>query len=307
MGSKNQALWKDLGVGQVLHGEVISTSFKNPYDETRNVLIFPDYPHLLKLLRNHLVDSKFTLPDGVVIDKTLIHDLLDFQRHELKLTFKVTEKHISVRGRQRMRVRPAFELFSLNVANAIRIAFPRKKSEARFFEMVNNFSDFMNTRTNPTPFSSIFKSPYGSRFQEQNQFLADFNHYFSRIRVGNRKEGSYAPFQKGFLIAIRSLIGLFHDMEKTINAKYLMTARLNQDYVENSFGIIRGAGGFNMKPNEVQSMARVKKIIVGKRFNTSLAANTKSEEEQTFVSSGALKCLMAGQTQSKFPLRDVPV
>jgi len=219
MGTKNQALWKSLGVGKVAQGEVLSTSFKNPFDESRNIYVFPDYPHLLKLLRNHLIDSTFTLPDGTVIDKTLIYKLLEFQRYELKLTFKVTEKHISVRGRQRMRVRPAFELFSAKVANAIRVAFPRKKSEANFFELVNNFSDFMNTRTNPSHFSSIYKSPYGSQFEEQNQFLADFYHYFSRIRVGKRRTGTYPPFQKGFLIAIRSLIGLFHDMKKNYQRK----------------------------------------------------------------------------------------
>jgi len=86
-----------------------------------------------------------------------------------------------------------------------------------------------------------------------------------------------------------------------------MTVRLNQDYVENSFGIIRDAGGFNMRPNEVQSMARVKKIIVGKRFNTSLAVSTRSDEKQAFISSGALKSLMSVQNQVKFSLQDVPL
>jgi len=76
--------------------------------------------------------------------------------------------------------------------------------------------------------------------------------------------------------------------------------------VENSFGIIRGAGGFKMKPDEVQAMSRVKKIIVGKRFSTSLATNTQSAEEQTFISSTSLRCLMSGKRGEKFPSHNTP-
>ena len=293
MGSKNQGLWKELGVGKVVKGEIQKTSFQNPFDKTRNIYVFPDFPHLLKLLRNHLIDSKLTLPDGVVLDKSIIQDLLEVQKSDLKLTFNLTQKHINVRGQQRMKVRPAFELFSAKVSKAILVAFPKRKSEAEFFNLINNFSDIMNSRTNPDQYSSIFKNPYGSRYEEQNEFLSKFYHYFKNIRVGNRCQGSYPPFQKGFLIAIHSLLGLYQEMASRVHAKYIMTSRLNQDFVENSFGIIRGAGGFNMKPDQVQCINRVKRIIVGKRFNKSMATNTQSCEDQTFLSSASLKCLVS--------------
>ena len=237
MGPKNQALWKELGVGKVNKSEIHCTSFKNPkYDSS--IFIFPDFPHLLKLLRNHLIDSKLTLPDGVVVDKSVIEDLLDVQRRDLKLAFKITHKHVNVRGKQRMKVRPAFELFSAKVAKAIQVAFPERKSEAEFFQLVNDFSDLMNSRTTPQPVSSIYKSAYGSKHQEQQKFLGKFYWYFSKIRVGRRISGSYAPFQKGFLIALRSLLGLFEEMTSQVSVKYIMTSRLNQNYVENSFGIV---------------------------------------------------------------------
>jgi len=220
MGTKNQALWKELEVGEVVKGELMNTRFPHPSDEFRRVHVFPDYPHLLKLLRNHLIDTKLTLPDGAVLDRNLIKKLLEVQKRDLKLTFKVTHNHINVRGKQRMKVRPAFELFSAKVANAIRVAFPKKKSEAEFFELVNNFSDLMNTRTKPDTHSTIFKNPYGSRYAEQNDFLSTFYTYFSSIRVGERRLGTYAPFQKGFLMAIRSLLGLFEDMTIAVQAKY---------------------------------------------------------------------------------------
>jgi len=297
MGSKNQGLWKDLDVGRVVKGQIEKTSFRHPYDPSRNVFVFPDFPHLLKLLRNHLIDTQLTLPDGTVLDKTIIQKLLEVQKHELRLTFKVTQKHISVRGKQRMKVRPAFELFSAKVAHAIRVAFPKRKSEAQFFEMINNFSDLMNTRSKPCQPSTIYKVAYGANYEKQTEFLTNFYQYFSQIRVGRRKPGTLAPFQKGFLMAIRSLIGLYLEMKQRTNAKYIMTARLNQDYVENTFGILRGAGGFDMKPDQVQSIRRVRRAIVGKRFNHSLGTNTQSEEDQTFISSASLKYLFSAPAE----------
>ena len=41
--------------------------FQNPCDAERGVYVFPDAPHLLKLLRNHLLDHDFTLSDGTEI------------------------------------------------------------------------------------------------------------------------------------------------------------------------------------------------------------------------------------------------
>ena len=95
MGTKNQALWKELNVGQAMKGEISTTSFKNPTYDSR-IFIFPDYPHLLKLLRNHLIDSTLTLPDGTLLNKYLIEQLLHVQKHDLKLTFRVTHKHINL-------------------------------------------------------------------------------------------------------------------------------------------------------------------------------------------------------------------
>ena len=47
----NHLLSKQLGFLDLNH------KFDNPFDNTRSVYIFPDVPHLLKLLRNHLIDK----------------------------------------------------------------------------------------------------------------------------------------------------------------------------------------------------------------------------------------------------------
>ena len=68
-----------------------------------------------------------------------------------------------------------------------------------------------------------------------------------------REEGSYVPFQKAILVSIRSLIGLYEELQQKQLAKYIITARLNQDYIEGCFGLVRGIGAFNLNPTAVDN------------------------------------------------------
>uniref|UniRef100_T1JKM3 Transposable element P transposase n=1 Tax=Strigamia maritima TaxID=126957 RepID=T1JKM3_STRMM len=70
MGGKNNKVWNDLNVN------VNKTYFKNP-DCERNIWVFCDVPHLLKLMRNHLVDEGLRLADGTAVNKKLIEDLME--------------------------------------------------------------------------------------------------------------------------------------------------------------------------------------------------------------------------------------
>lgn len=85
MGTKNQRLWKEIGgLGQVRQGELLSSHFLNPVTN-KKVHVFPDAPHLIKLFRNHVVDSGITFEDGVKLDKTIFLELLQKQTSELGL------------------------------------------------------------------------------------------------------------------------------------------------------------------------------------------------------------------------------
>ncbi|CAI6376209.1 unnamed protein product [Macrosiphum euphorbiae] len=50
MGSSNVGLWRDMGIS------ITNTSFKHPMTN-RNVHVFADVPHMLKLARNHFLDQ----------------------------------------------------------------------------------------------------------------------------------------------------------------------------------------------------------------------------------------------------------
>jgi len=71
MAGGNRGLLTSLGVCET------SPSFKNPYDESRQVWCFADIPHILKLVRNNFLDYGFQLGTGTVITKQTVQLLME--------------------------------------------------------------------------------------------------------------------------------------------------------------------------------------------------------------------------------------
>lgn len=86
LGSKNRKLHKDLEISS------IKPYFEHPNISNGKVFAFADVPHLLKLLRNHFLDSDFKLADGTVINRKPIDDLITIQTTHLKPAWKINKK-----------------------------------------------------------------------------------------------------------------------------------------------------------------------------------------------------------------------
>lgn len=59
--------------------------FYNPYDETRQIFIFADFPHLLKLARNHFLDKGFIVCGNEHITKSDLEHIKRNQTNDLKM------------------------------------------------------------------------------------------------------------------------------------------------------------------------------------------------------------------------------
>jgi hypothetical protein len=184
---------------------------------------------------------------------------------DLKICHKLTAKHLNVEKKERQRVRPAFQIFSNSVSKAISYLNIASSKVSEFFKLVNDFSDVLNSgfyQNDPNP----YKNPFGMNFSEQKEILLKMRSAIGKMTVGlppaTRKQ-ALKPFQKGFLISITSLLGLFEDMNQSpVNAKYILTRHLSQDYVESSFSNFRSIGGTNTKPDAVHSKFRIKRLLV---------------------------------------------
>jgi len=116
-----------------------NASFQHPQDEARKVFFFPDVPHLLKLLRNHLVDQGFEWQNGIQIDKSDLEQLLLKDANEIKIHPKLTKEHLDCQQNARQRVRMAAQLLSHTTATALKTLSPEKANQADFIQLVDSW------------------------------------------------------------------------------------------------------------------------------------------------------------------------
>ena len=93
------------------------------------------------------------------------------------------------------------------------------------------------------------------------------------------------PFQKGLLVSIRSIIELFKEL-KSDGLKYLLTTRVNQDVLENSFSSLRYMGGNNTHPSASNFCERIRLLCVLKNIHFVVTnPSVEYSEESQFLSS----------------------
>jgi len=291
----NMRLWRELGI------TITNQHFENPVSQNK-IWVFADFPHLLKLLRNHLLDQGFTLQDGTKIDKPVLERLLRSTNDDLRICHKITAKHINVEKKQRQRVRPAFQVFSHSVAKAISYLELASPKVSQFFQLVNDFSDTMNSgfcqnSVNP------YKNPFGMNVNEQRGILLQMLTIMETMTVGTppkTRKPALKPFQKGFIISINSLLGLFEDMKQSpVNASYILTRRLGQDYIESSFSNFRGFGGPNINPDAVSAKNRMKRLSVSWNFLPSRNEAVERTDTCGYISADMVHQLCKPKHKSK--------
>lgn len=273
----------------------------NPADESRKVWVFCDVPHALKLLRNHLLDDGYILKSGQIFNKEVFIKLVELQStgEDLQYAHKISMNHLLVAGPERQNVRKAAELLSLTVGKAITYNFPEFSHVGEAVITVNNGFDVLNSRI-PTDGIFNLKSAYGNCLNEQNHALDNLYELILSMKVDKNKQKEteknekllqsqcqviaktknnrstlkavkgqkptdqqLLPFQKGFLMSINSLRGLFTDLQSE-GYTYVMAARCNQDIIESYFSKIRGLGRFYDHPLPTTVSQRIKTLILSR-------------------------------------------
>ena len=194
------------------------------------------------LPRNHLWDHGFMLPDGVTrVTKQMLMDLVGTGNKY----FKLDEHHFQCVGSERQRVRPAAQVFSKSTAQALREADEETYGQyAEFLELWNDFFDVANSTREVDP-NKPLKSGYGGQHvAEQKKILDRTLEYAQKLRgitkAGRTKKG-LIPFQKGIMMVCRAIPMIWKELQERYPADvaFMLTARLNQDIIENLFSCIR--------------------------------------------------------------------
>lgn len=275
MGIGNMSLWSKLGISHETH-----CFFKHPSDENLKIFVFADVPHLLKLIRNHFIDTGFKYKDKLM-NKFFIERLLHVSNSELTIAHKISQYHLDVKGTERQKVRPAAQLFSNTVSKAIAFCGAKKiitengwQETAELVKLINDWFDLFNSRCKYG--SHVGLHAFGVEIENQISLLKSVSELISSIKVGRHQK--LIPFQKGILLSNESLIQMYNYLHEVYNVEYILTNRLNQDVLENFFSYIRGMGGANDHPTPLDFKYRLRWYILGKH-SAALFVQSKNTED----------------------------
>ena len=128
----------------------------------------------------------------------------------------------------------SFFVFSRSVANAFTLL--GKKALAYFVSVLNDWFDAMDSKMKYHPFNKI-KSGLGVHWEKQEKSLQEMYDLTSQMVFGRTKgmkgeRKEMVAFQKGILCSIQSVRSLWEELRQE-GFSYLLTHKLNQDFVEN--------------------------------------------------------------------------
>lgn len=239
----------------------------------RNIYVFPDPSHMIKLVRNVFGELKqLKNKDNEIIDFDYIVKLNKLQESEgLHLCNKLRKQHILF-FRQKMKVKLASQLLSRSVAEALLYCknylnlrdFQNCEPTASFILLLNNAFDILNSRQ--LNHFDYKKALCQANIESIREFYYTFSIYVNNLKLlNNNVHVLKSPRHTGFLgllMCINSLLGIYDDYIKNNKLKFLPTYKLSQDHLELFFGSIRSHGGYNNNPTSRQFAAAYKKILI---------------------------------------------
>lgn len=283
----------DCGGGNVGLWKALEVNYEQPtffLPNGRNVVCIPDAPHVLKLIRNWLIDTGFNVEDKI-INKKPLEALISLTSTELSVCHKLRKEHLSCEGSQRQMVSLATQLLSHTTSTAL-LHYKLIQEEklnidtANFIELINNWFDLVNI-SHPNNKSTPFTVPYGLLLDDQDLLLNEVKETFYKLRCNGKK--NLQLFQKAVIMHTNGMKSLLQILKEN-NLKYLLTSKINQDSLENLFSQLRTRGGLNDHPTPLNALFRLRMIILGKNAGvTSKSSNTLDSNKEEFIVAKTLK------------------
>lgn len=244
-----------------------------------------DPPHLMKCIRNHFLAKDIYFGRNVAkwSDLKTLYTL-DGSNPDGKICVKLTEKHINPEGRHKMKVKLASQVFSRSVYAGLTFAKTcgviDNQGTAEFVFFMDKLFDSLNgVRTSSKP----LRRPLTDS-SDHNTFWGEAKPFLDQLifKKGNATVQS-PPSVKNFIVTIRNIQALWKHM-KDLGFKYLLTRCLNQDPLENFFGIIRGLCGQNYRPTCSQFISAFKTCLINNLHSTSTTMNCEHDGTEFLIS-----------------------
>lgn len=217
-GGGNVGLWNQLQVN------LENPFFKHP-NTSNSVYTFADAPHLLKLIRNWLLDKGFQLDGGKKIKKKPLQALITLTNTEVNPCWKISQTHIDYEKTQRQNVKMATQLLSNSVSTALIRYKPGNDKTmcedlGQFIGDINKWFDIFNSYVEDGKVPS--KSAYGKQYLKmRDDHINKMIFIISSMRAIGKN--SLQIFQKGMVMSMKSLQLLFKGMKENFDISYIYT------------------------------------------------------------------------------------
>lgn len=245
-GSNNYSALKCLGLNK-----------ENPFIEIKGKTIFSifDVPHIFKNFRNNFLKNNFKFKNQEVSfsDIKLAYNIDKFSSTSRAL-LKLTDSHINPGPFKKMNCKLALQIFSNSVSAVLKtcvttgqITSKTASATADFVKELNNLFDCLNSKKLYS--SNIYACALNSDNPQIHNFLMQAKEWCVQLELMNpiKIYGKVLPCFDAMVWTINAIIMLY-TQQKNLGFKYLLTNRLNQDIIENTFSVFRQRGGFNRNP-----------------------------------------------------------
>ena len=261
----------------------IKSTFSHPLT-SKEIGVFLDPCHMLKLVRNSFADKKSLVNgQGNKIRWDYIDNLHKLQTSQgLHFGNKLRTAHIEW-FKRKMNVKLAAQLLSESVATSLQFCLDEKLSDFKgceatieFIKIFNNLFDVLNSRN---LCSSGFKRPISEKnSSEIISFLEEAETYIKNLKLTDGLHVIKSNRRTGFLGFIFCIQSLLHTYKSFIacsdpQLSYITTYKMSQDHIELFFGKIRSMGGCNNNPTSKQFSCAYKKLLVHNDIQDVLRGN----------------------------------
>ncbi|KAK3907334.1 Transposable element P transposase [Frankliniella fusca] len=250
-----------------------------------------DVPHLMKSVRNNLLTSNLIFGSGKLAKWRDVIDYYNLDNSLCKMSV-LTRKHVDPKGRDKMRVSLASQALGSRTANGMEYThrvtngekLPSCMDTVEFIRLIDFYFDICN-------------GPRASKFEPQKSTRCDVtadslhlqewhtmrnnmkNWIFVRKKNGSRH---VPPCVTGWLENAVTLKCLWIKLQN-LCFKTLRLRSLNQDALENFFGLIRQCGGSSSDLTCEQFVGALKTCLIS-RYTSQIRGKNCQDDESVFLS-----------------------
>ena len=277
MGTANQKMWLDAGI---LSNRTSLVNFIiHPSNPLLKIFFMADPPHLLKSIRNCLLNNDIILPTieetehlkSKLVSLNHLKLVNQFQKtSNLKLLPGNTDDFFNLSNYKKMRVDMAAKLLSHSAASALYFmnsigAAPLEVTTTAFFcDKVNEWFDILNNRT-----AHKFKK---TTLENEISIIKNMSNLIKNISFSDNKK--WKPIQKGIILTNETIMNLYSEL--TLDKIDFLFGRMNQDCIENLFSQIRSKSDSN--PSALKFKINLKLVTISNYLKLSVKTNYNTDD-----------------------------